>query len=137
MCWQSWYIFLSCGLKYMCLWDYNLISYACTVSQMWLNDYIEYIRSIQEPPTQGTVKPHSPFDAETDAKKLRNAMKGFGKSNVNSRRSLQLCPWNLKTKTNKLKKNSKWSYLHSGSFMNMYEIVYTLIHEHECVCMYI
>ena len=27
---------------------------------------------------RGTVKPHSPFDAEEDAKTLRKAMKGFG-----------------------------------------------------------
>ena len=37
-----------------------------------------YMYSIQEPATEGTVKPHSHFNAETDAKALRNAMKGFG-----------------------------------------------------------
>ena len=35
---------------------------------------------IQVPSTHGTVKPHSPFDAEEDARTLRTAMKGFGKS---------------------------------------------------------
>lgn len=30
------------------------------------------------PKTEGTVKPHRPFDAESDCKVLRNAMKGFG-----------------------------------------------------------
>lgn len=34
----------------------------------------------QEPPTQGTVTPHSQFSAEADAKTLRTAMKGFGKA---------------------------------------------------------
>ena len=32
----------------------------------------------QEPPTEGTVKPYPSFNAETDAKTLRTAMKGFG-----------------------------------------------------------
>ena len=29
--------------------------------------------------TQGTVRPANPFNAEEDAKRLRKAMKGFGK----------------------------------------------------------
>ena len=33
----------------------------------------------QEPPTEGTVKPYPSFNAETDAKTLRTAMKGLGK----------------------------------------------------------
>ena len=33
---------------------------------------------MQEPATEGTVKAHSNFDAEADAKALRQAMKGFG-----------------------------------------------------------
>lgn len=34
--------------------------------------------SVKEPKTEGTVKPHSPFDAEEDAAILRKAMKGLG-----------------------------------------------------------
>ena len=40
--------------------------------------YIPIAYNYQEPPTEGTVKPHSPFNAETDAGVLRKAMKGFG-----------------------------------------------------------
>ena len=29
--------------------------------------------------TRGTVKDHTPFDAEEDARRLRKAMKGFGR----------------------------------------------------------
>lgn len=32
----------------------------------------------QEPATEGTVKAHANFNAETDARTLRDAMKGFG-----------------------------------------------------------
>ena len=32
----------------------------------------------QEPATEGTVKAHANFNAETDARVLRDAMKGFG-----------------------------------------------------------
>ena len=32
--------------------------------------------------TQGTVKAANPFNAEDDAKRLRKAMKGFGKSAI-------------------------------------------------------
>ena len=34
---------------------------------------------LQEPATEGTVKAHANFNAETDARALRDAMKGFGK----------------------------------------------------------
>lgn len=34
--------------------------------------------ALQEPATEGTVKDHANFNAETDAKTLRDAMKGFG-----------------------------------------------------------
>jgi hypothetical protein len=34
---------------------------------------------LQDPPTEGTVKASSGFNAEADAKILRTAMKGFGK----------------------------------------------------------
>ena len=39
--------------------------------------------------TQGTVKPANPFNPEEDGKRLRKAMKGFGKLSVFFRRHLQ------------------------------------------------
>ena len=36
----------------------------------------------QEPATEGTVKAHANFNPETDARALRDAMKGFGEHNA-------------------------------------------------------
>ena len=39
---------------------------------------VYYLCVCQEPPTEGTVKPYPSFNAETDARTLRTAMKGLG-----------------------------------------------------------
>ena len=42
------------------------------------NNVIVACLYMQEPATEGTVTAYSRFNAETDAKTLRDAMKGFG-----------------------------------------------------------
>ena len=46
---------------------------------------------VQEPATEGTVKAHAHFNAETDVKALRTAMKGFGQSVLDVYEVLCMC----------------------------------------------
>ena len=59
-----------------------------------LLDFPHTCVAIQEPATEGTVKAHANFNAETDARALRDAMKGFGeRSDVRCHACSHLHSW--------------------------------------------